>query len=156
MKIRNLITSAAITLVSLVVRPDRKLPRHRAPGKPVTFLPPAEAPAEVKVPAPLAVEDVKQVPAVGTIEQAARDYDQARLSLNAATRTKNKAAKVLAQTTDGIYGAVTVERFQSSRQVADLDAIRALLEANGLGDVPMKTCAPSITLTFDTAHQLAA
>ncbi len=154
---RNLLTAAAVFTLALVVRPDRKLPKHRAPAKPVVFLAPAEAPAEVKIPAPLSVEDVKQVPAVEAIEQAARDYDQARLSLNAATRTKNKAAKVLAETPDGTYGAVTVERFQSSRQVADLDAIRALFEAHGLGDVPMKTCAPSISLTFaEAAAQIAA
>ncbi len=155
--IRNLITAAAVFTLALVVRPDRKLPKHRAPATPVKFFVPAEAPAEVKVPAPLAVEDVKQVPAVEAIEEAARSYDQARLSLNAATRTKNKAAKVLAETPDGTYGTVTVERFESSRQVADLDAIAAIFEANGLGPVPMKTCAASLTLTFaEAAVQLAA
>lgn len=154
--IRSFIAAAVVFALAMVVRPDRKLPKHRAPSAPVTFFVPAEAPAETKVPAPLAVEDVKQVPAVDAIEKAARDYDQARLDGNTAERIKNKAKKVLAQTPDGTYGTVTVERFESSRQVADLDAIKAIFEAHGLGEVPMKTCAPSITLTFDTAHQLAA
>lgn len=156
MKLRSLITSAAALALSVAVRPDRKLPKHRAPAKPVTFVRPAVfaevAPVEAKTPAPLAVEDIKgQVPQVAVIEKAARDYDQARLDLNTATRRKNKAAKTLAETPDGTYGLVTVERFASTRQVPDLDAIKALLAEHGLGDMPMKTCAASLQLTF--AHE---
>lgn len=43
---------------------------------------------------------------------------------------------------------MTVERFESSRQVADLEAIKAVFAAHGLGDVPMKRCAPSLTITI--------
>lgn len=164
MKIRNLITSAAITALSLVVRPDRKLAKrgkHRA--TPVTFIRPAAfveveqaAPVEAKTPAPLAVEDIRgEVPSVEAIEKAAKSYDKARIEGNAAERVKNKAKKILAETPDGTYGLVTVERFASSRQTADLDAIRAIFEANGLGPVPMKANAPSVTLTFAEADALA-
>jgi hypothetical protein len=160
MKISSLLTSAAALALSLVVRPDRKLPKHRVPAKPVTFIRPAAfvevAPVEVKAPKPLLVEDIKgAVPSVDAIEKAARSYEAARLEGNAAERIKNKAKKILAETPDGTYGLVTVERFASSRQTADLDAIRAIFEANGLGDVPMKTNAASITLTFAEANALA-
>jgi len=98
------------------------------------------------VPAPLVT--TAAAPAIADIETAARAYDQARLDTNAAARVKRNAEKVLKRTPDGVYGSVTVERFESSRQVADLDAIQALLDLHGLGEMPMKTCAPSLTLTF--------
>lgn len=152
--IRNLLTNAALFALTLAVRPDRKPRKHRAP---VTFVSPAAfapaAPVEVKAPKPLLVEDIKgAVPSVDVIEKAARSYEAARIEGNAAERIKNKAKKVLAETPDGTYGLVTVERFASSRQTADLDAIRAIFAEHGLGDVPMKTNAASITLTFAEAN----
>jgi hypothetical protein len=98
------------------------------------------------VPAPLVITTA--APAIADIVTAAHAYEQARLDTNAAARIKRTAEKVLKRTPDGVYGPVTVERFESSRQVADLDAIQALLDLHGLGEMPMKTCAPSLTLTF--------
>jgi hypothetical protein len=105
-----------------------------------------EKPATPK-PAPL-TEVKGEVPAVADIEDAARAYEQARTDTNAAARVKRGALKTLDRTPDGEYGAVTVERYESSRLVADLDAIKALLKEHGLGEVPMKTCSPSLTITF--------
>lgn len=88
------------------------------------------------------------IPTEQEIEAAARQYNAARIDYNAASRTKNAAEKILKRTPDGTYGPVTVERFESTRQIADLDAIKAIFEAHGLGDVPVKTCTPSLVLTF--------
>lgn len=102
-----------------------------------------------RTPAPLSADDIKgTVPDVADIETAARAYEQARTETNAAARTKRNAEKTLKRTPDGQYGTVTVERFESSRQVADMDAIKALLAEHGLGEVPMKTCSASLVLTF--------
>jgi hypothetical protein len=103
-------------------------------------------------PAPLTADDIKgEVPEVADIEIAARFYEAAREDGNAASRLKRRAEKVLGKTPDGVYGAVTVERFESSRKVADLDAIKAIFAANGLGDIPMKTCSASLVLTWSEA-----
>jgi hypothetical protein len=99
------------------------------------------------VPAPLT--QVKgPVPSVDAIQAAAVAYEQARVDTNAAARAKKGALKTLDRTPDGVYGPVTIERFESSRLVADLDAIRELLELHGLGEMPMKTCAASLTITI--------
>lgn len=126
----------------------------------------ATPPALTRVPAPLAADDITgDLPDVADIEAAARQYEAAKQATNAAARTKRKAEKVLKRTPDGVYGSVVVERFESSRRTVDLDAVRALFAAHGLGDVPMKTCAPSLIVTFteqaadpadDTAPVLAA
>jgi hypothetical protein len=97
-------------------------------------------------PAPL-TEVKGTVPEVADIETAARAYEQARVETNTAARAKKGAAKILDKTPDGQYGTVTVERFESSRQVIDQDAVKALLAAHGL-EVPMKTCSASLVLTF--------
>jgi hypothetical protein len=116
-----------------------------------------------RTPAPLSADDINgQVPEAADIETAAHVYERARTDTNAAARLKRSAEKILRRTPDGSYGAVTVERFESSREVADLDAIKALLDQHGLGDIPMKRCAPSLTITWvqeqapagDCEHQL--
>lgn len=102
-----------------------------------------------RVPAPLTAEDIAdELPEVADIEEAARIYEQARQDANAAARAKRKAEKVLRRTPDGVYGSVTVERFESSRRTVDLDAVRALFAAHGLGDVPMRPCSPSLVITL--------
>ena len=107
------------------------------------------APAVTRTPAPLSADDVKgTVPEVAEIETAARDYEKAREATNAAARIKRAAEKTLKRVPDGSYGAVTVERYESARLVIDADAVKAIFEANGLGDVPQKRCAPSLTITF--------
>ncbi|WP_053619731.1 hypothetical protein [Nocardiopsis sp. NRRL B-16309] len=92
--------------------------------------------------------DPNNVPDVADIEAAARKFEQARTEANAAARLKRQADRILKRTPSGVHGTVTVERVESSRQTADLDTIRALFAAHGLGDVPMKTCAPSIVVTL--------
>lgn len=145
MKIFKAITATARRIAQDVVdapRVHRELRQHRT----------AEA-SPARVPAPLAAEDITgEPPTVAEIEAAAADYEQARTETNAAARLKRTAEKILKRTPDGVHGAVTVERFESSRQVADLDAIRAIFEANGLGDVPMKRCAPSLTIAIAAEH----
>lgn len=89
-----------------------------------------------------------EAPEVEDIQAAARLYDQAREQANAAARTKRKAEKTLKGVADGTYGCVTIARVESTRQTADLDAIRAIFAEQGLGEVPMKTCAPSLTITW--------
>lgn len=89
-----------------------------------------------------------EAPEVEDIQAAARLYDQAREQANTAARTKRKAEKTLKGVADGTYGPVTIERVPSGRQTADLDKIRAIFAEHGLGDLPMKACAPSLTITW--------
>lgn len=117
-------------------------------------------------PAPRTVEvevDPNTVPTTEEIEAAARKYEAAKAERNAADRLRRQADRVLRRTPSGTHGAVTVERVESSRQTVDVDAVKALFAAHNLGPVPMKVCAPSITLTFaaentteDTAPVLVA
>lgn len=102
-----------------------------------------------RTPAPLTADQVKgEVPEVADIEAAAQLYEQAKQQTNAGARLKRQAEKTLKHTPDGQYGQATVERFESSRQVADLDTIKAIFAEHGLGQVPMKRCAPSLTITW--------
>jgi hypothetical protein len=84
------------------------------------------------------------MPAVEDIEAAAREFDRAADQARRADRGKRAARKILDRLPAGTYGAWLVERIPSTRQTADLDAIRAIFKANGLGPVPMKTSAPSL------------
>lgn len=99
---------------------------------------PAEDPADV-----FTAEDM---PAVDDIEAAAREYNRAADQARRADRGKRAARKILDRLPAGTYGSWLVERIESNRQTADLDAIRAIFKANGLGPVPMKTSAPSLKL----------
>jgi hypothetical protein len=100
-----------------------------------------------RIPAPLTEVD-GEVPSVEAIEKAARMHEEAREATNSGGRLKRAADKVLKRVPDGVYGLATIQRFESSRQTADLDAIKALLELHGLGELPMKTCAPSLVITL--------
>lgn len=110
---------------------------------PATTTTPA-ATATTTTPAPTPAE----IPTLDEVQAAAHLYDQAREQPNTAARTKRRAEKVLKTIPDGTYGPVTITRVSSGRQVADLDAIRAIFAAHGLGDLPMKACAPSLTITW--------
>ncbi|MEV5792647.1 hypothetical protein [Streptomyces sp. NPDC052192] len=85
-----------------------------------------------------------ELPDVETIETAAADFAAAADQYRAADRAKRKTRKVLDRLPAGLYGGWLVSRTPSSRQTADLDAIRATYQRLGLGDVPMKTSAPSL------------
>lgn len=85
-----------------------------------------------------------ELPAVELIEAAAREFERAADQARRADRGKRAARKILDRLPAGTYGGWLVERVPSARQTADLDAIRAIFRANGLGPVPMKASAPSL------------
>ncbi|GAB2960728.1 hypothetical protein [Streptomyces heilongjiangensis] len=101
-----------------------------------------EAPAPAADPADTYSAD--EMPALADIERAALHLDLANDNARRADRAKRAARKVLDRLPAGTYGAWVVERVTSNRQTADLDAIRAIFKAHGLGPVPMKTNAPSL------------
>ncbi|KUL22213.1 hypothetical protein [Streptomyces regalis] len=100
--------------------------------------------APVTAPDPADVYSDEEMPSVETIEAAAKEYDRAADQARRADRGKRAARKVLDRLPVGICGAWVVERVTSSRETADLDAIRTTYKRLGLGRVPMKRCAPSV------------
>ncbi|MGW6924448.1 hypothetical protein ACWGA9_24705 [Streptomyces sp. NPDC054950] len=101
-------------------------------------------PAVVEAPDPAGLYEADEIPAVETIESAAREYERAADQARRADRGKRAAKKVLDKLPAGIYGTWRVFRTPSSRQTPDLAAITAIFKANNLGPVPMKPCAPSL------------
>ncbi|MBP5915760.1 hypothetical protein F3K34_27240 [Streptomyces sp. LBUM 1486] len=104
-----------------------------------------ETPAIAADPADTYTAD--EMPELVAIERAALGYDLAADNARRADRAKRAARKVLDRLPAGTYGNWIVERVTSNRQTADLDAIRAIFKANGLGPVPMKANAPSLRVT---------
>ncbi|OKI14203.1 hypothetical protein [Streptomyces sp. CB03911] len=88
--------------------------------------------------------EADEMPAVADIEAAARTFNDAADQARRADRGKRAARKILDRLPVGTYGGWTVDRTPSSRQTADLDAIRKLFKQHGLGPVPMKSSAPSL------------
>jgi hypothetical protein len=103
-----------------------------------------ETPAVVEAPDPAGLYSADEIPAVETIEAAAREYDRAADQARRADRGKRAAKKVLDKLPAGIYGTWRIFRTPSSRQTPDLAAITATYKRLGLGAVPMKPCAPSL------------
>jgi hypothetical protein len=101
-----------------------------------------EAPALAADPADTYSAD--EMPELVAIERAALGYDLAADNARRADRAKRAARKVLDRLPAGTYGNWIVERVTSNRQTADLDKIRAIFKANGLGAIPMKDAAPSL------------
>lgn len=85
-----------------------------------------------------------ELPAVGDIAAAAREYLRASEQARTADRAKRAARKLLDRLPAGRYGMWQVERVDNAREVADLETIRAIFDAHGLGEVPMKRVAPSL------------
>lgn len=104
-----------------------------------------EAPAPAADPADTYTAD--EMPELVAIERAALSLDLAADNARRADRAKRAARKILDRLPAGTYGNWVVERVASNRQTADLDQIRAIFKANGLGPVPMKTNAPSLRVT---------
>lgn len=125
--------SAARRILSLVSDAVRSV------AAPATLF--TEAPA---APDPAGVYSADDMPAVEVIEAAAAEFERAADQARRADRGKRAARKVLDRLPAGQYGAWLVSRTPSSRQTADLDAIRATYKALGLGPVPMKSSAPSL------------
>lgn len=121
-----------------------------------------EAPAPAADPADTYTAD--GMPELVAIERAALGFDLASDNARRADRSKRAARKMLDRLPSGTYGNWIVERVASNRQTADLDKIRAILKANGLGPVPMKDAQPSlkvrraefIPVPVDTAALVAA
>lgn len=111
---------------------------------PATLVEQTEAPVVVEAPDPAGLYEADELPAVETIETAAREYERAADQARRADRGKRAAKKVLDKLPAGIYGTYRVFRTPSSRQTPDLAAITATYKRLGLGPVPMKPCAPSL------------
>ncbi|MEH0637283.1 hypothetical protein QBA35_28830 [Streptomyces bottropensis] len=101
----------------------------------------------VEAPDPADTYTADEMPELVVVERAALGYDLAADNARRADRAKRAARKILDRLPSGTYGAWVVERVASNRQTADLDKIRAIFKANGLGPVPMKTNAPSLRVT---------
>lgn len=89
-----------------------------------------------------------ELPPLADIAAAAREYMAASEQTRAAERTKRAARKLLDRLPAGRYGAWQVERVGNAREVADLEAIRAIFDAYNLGEVPMKRVAPSLKVVI--------
>ncbi|MGW5273637.1 hypothetical protein ACWEQP_13815 [Streptomyces sp. NPDC004044] len=129
--LKSLISRRLFTVVSDAVR------SAVSPAS-LTVEPPTTAPD----PAGLYAAD--EVPPVDDIEAAAAAFDQAAQQARAGDRGKRAAKKVLDRLPAGRYGSWLVSRVTSNRQTADLDEIRRIFKAYGLGPVPMKSAAPSL------------
>lgn len=81
------------------------------------------------------------------IEDAAASYDRAGDQARSADRARRNARKLLDRVSDGRYGAWRVEHVDSGRETPDLEEIRKLFAACGLGPVPMKATAPMLKVT---------
>ncbi|MFJ5046363.1 hypothetical protein [Streptomyces sp. NPDC088719] len=130
--LKSLIPSRLVTIVSDAVR---------SVVSPASLM--AEAPTTV-APDPAGLYEADEVPPVADIEAAAAAFDTAAQQARAGDRGKRAAKKILDRLPAGRYGSWLVSRTVSNRQTADLDKIRAIFKANGLGPVPLKSSAPSL------------
>jgi hypothetical protein len=113
-----------------------------------TFTRMGEAVAEFRAPVPT-VEPTGlfapgELPPLDDILAAAAEYNRAADQARRADRGKRAARKILDRLPVGRYGVWDVERVASGRQTADLDEIRKIFKAHGLGQIPMKPSAPSL------------
>lgn len=111
---------------------------------PATLVEQTETPTIVEAPDPAGLYEADEIPAVETIETAAREYERAADQARRADRSKRASKKILDRLPAGVYGMYRVFRTPSSRQTPDLAEITRIFKANGLGPVPMKACAPSL------------
>lgn len=122
-------------------------------------LAPAAVPAPVVVePAPVAAPvlfAVDELPPLEVIDAAAVAFDRAGEAARAGDRGKRKARKLLDRLPDGLYGRWMVERVASAKTTPDLEQIRADYTRAGLGEVPMRPCAPTLRVTLAPAVAMA-
>jgi hypothetical protein len=121
---------------------------------PPTVEPTPETAATVKLAPSETVSS--ELPTVEDIEDAASTYFRAADQARTADRAKRRARKLLDLLPVGRYGAWDITRESSARETADLDTIRATYARLGLGEVPMKTCAPSLKVARIEAEAVAA
>ncbi|WP_042427478.1 hypothetical protein [Streptacidiphilus anmyonensis] len=103
------------------------------------------------VPAPAVVEPdtsefftEQEMPPAEDIAEAARLYFRACDEARSADRAKRKAKGILSKLRVGTYSGWEITREPSGRTVADLDEIKRIFKANGLGPIPVKASAPSL------------
>ncbi|MFF0127341.1 hypothetical protein ACFYTG_16665 [Streptomyces mirabilis] len=128
--VRGLIGTVADAVRSVVA--PASLAERQADVEPVT------------APDPAGLYEADELPDTDVIEAAAREYERAADQARRADRGKRAAKKVLDRLPAGIYGGWKVFRTPSSRQTPDLAEITRIFKENGLGQVPMKACAPSL------------
>lgn len=85
-----------------------------------------------------------EMPAEADIAAAFAEFSRAADAVRAGERTKRRTRKLLDRLQSGRYAGWELERVESSRQVADLDAIKRIFRQNGLGELPMKSASPSL------------
>ncbi|MEY9909744.1 hypothetical protein ABIA35_005987 [Catenulispora sp. MAP12-49] len=115
------------------------------------LLAPAARPVVVApqtAPDPAGLYTADELPPLADIEAAAEKFVTASEQARTADRVKRASRKILDRLPAGRYGLFQVERVENAREVADLEAIRAIFVANGLGEVPMKRTAPSLKVAF--------
>lgn len=133
-------------------RPSRRTPAHTfvsrladaARSVAAEFRTPVAQTATQPVAEPVEVLAPEVLPAVEDIEAAASLYFRAADQARTADRAKRKAKKILDRLMPGRYGAWDITREDSGRSVADLDEIKRIFKAHGLGPVPMRQSAPSL------------
>ncbi|MER6601854.1 hypothetical protein [Streptomyces parvus] len=133
--LKSLISRRLATIVSDAVR---------SVVSPASLMAEVEAPAPTAAPDPAGLYEADEIPPVADIEAAAAAFDVAAQQARAGDRGKRAAKKILDRLPAGRYGNWLVTRTVSNRQTADLDKIRAIFKAHGLGPVPMKSSAPSL------------
>lgn len=120
----------------------------------VRFRAPAVGQAEVTVADPAGLMAADELPPVAEIEAAAAQFDRAAEQARTADRGKRAARKLLDRLPAGRYGAWQVEYVDNARETADLEAIRAIFKANGLGPVPVKSSAASLKVSRVEVEQV--
>lgn len=88
-----------------------------------------------------------ELPPAEDITAAASAYAQAAEQARAADRGKRAARKLLDRLPAGLYGGWQVEREPSGRSTVDLEQVRRIFKAHGLGPVPMKSAAPTLKVS---------
>jgi hypothetical protein len=116
--------------------------RHAAVSAPVV--------AERPVPDPVGLFADDEMPDLPDILAAAEQFFRATEQSRVADRAKRASRKLLDRLPAGRFGMWEITRVANAREVADLDAIRAIFKTHGLGDVPMKACAPSLKVGIAT------
>ncbi|MEV7600013.1 hypothetical protein AB0O91_21795 [Kitasatospora sp. NPDC089797] len=115
----------------------------------------APTPASMTVPDPEGPYEPGEMPAAEAIEAAARSYHLAADQARRSDRAKRAAKKVLGRLPAGVYSGWSVERVPCDRETVDLNAVRSIFKAHGLGNVPMKQSAPSLKVTLVEVPVLA-
>ncbi|GAA4866183.1 hypothetical protein [Kitasatospora terrestris] len=106
---------------------------------------------------PVGLYEPDEIPPADEIAAAAKSYQRAAEQARSADRTKRAAKKILDRLPIGTYAGWSITREPSGRQTADLDKIKAIFKAHGLGDIPMKTSAPTLKVArVETPAPVAA